>query len=182
VFSVPESERDKRHALRASLTRLGYGTASPGVWIAPGSLANETRRTLERRGLSDYVDIFTGQHFAFGDLRSKVSQWWDLDDLALRYGDFLARYRPVLYLTIKQRPTPKEAFAIYTSMLTEWRRLPYLDPGLPLSLLPRAWKGEAAATLFDELNDTLAPLAQKHALSVIHGQSQRRTRRTTDPN
>jgi phenylacetic acid degradation operon negative regulatory protein len=39
VFSVPESERDKRHALRTSLTRLGFGTAAPGVWVAPGSVA-----------------------------------------------------------------------------------------------------------------------------------------------
>ncbi|WP_330255982.1 PaaX family transcriptional regulator [Nocardia sp. NBC_00565] len=181
VFSVPESERDKRHALRASLTRLGYGTAAPAVWIAPGLLARETRQTLERRGLADYVDIFTGQHFAFGDLRAKVPSWWDLDELAQLYADFLARYRPVLYHTTKQRPTPQEAFAIYAPMLTEWRRLPYRDPGLPLSLLPHAWKGEAAGTLFDELNDALAPLAQKHALAVIHGQPQRRPRRTADP-
>ena len=39
VFSVPESERDKRHALRSALTRLGFGTAAPGVWVAPGNLA-----------------------------------------------------------------------------------------------------------------------------------------------
>src|SRR5579875_3922088 len=42
VFSVPETERDRRHELRSWLTRLGYGTAAPGVWIAPGSLAHET--------------------------------------------------------------------------------------------------------------------------------------------
>ena len=30
VFSVPESERDKRHVLRTTLTRLGFGTADPG--------------------------------------------------------------------------------------------------------------------------------------------------------
>ena len=36
VFSVPESEREKRHALRSQLTRLGFGSAAPGVWIAPG--------------------------------------------------------------------------------------------------------------------------------------------------
>ena len=30
------------------------------------------RRTLERRDLSGYVDIFSGHHFAFGELRSKV--------------------------------------------------------------------------------------------------------------
>lgn len=96
VFSVPESERDKRHELRTSLTQLGFGTAAPGVWVAPGNLAAETRRTLERRGLSPYVDIFTGHHVAFGDLRSKVRGWWDLDELTRLYADFLRRYRPVV--------------------------------------------------------------------------------------
>ncbi len=38
VFSVPEAERSKRHVLRSRLARLGFGTAAPGVWIAPGGL------------------------------------------------------------------------------------------------------------------------------------------------
>lgn len=64
VFSIPESERDKRHVLRTFLTRLGFGTTAPGVWIAPGSLARETRETLERRGLTEYVDMYSAKHLA----------------------------------------------------------------------------------------------------------------------
>ena len=44
VFSVPETERDKRHQLRSPLTRLGFGTVAPGVWVAPGHLADEAAR------------------------------------------------------------------------------------------------------------------------------------------
>ncbi len=165
VFSVPESERDKRHALRTSLTQLGFGTAAPGVWVAPGNLATETRRTLARRGLAEYVDIFTGQHFAFGDLRSKVRAWWDLDELADLYADFLRRHRPELDVAIV---TPEQAFGLYVPMLTQWRRLPYSDPGLPLSLLPPGWNGVTAEALFEELNTTLSAPAREHALAVIH--------------
>ncbi|WP_433521400.1 PaaX family transcriptional regulator [Nocardia pseudovaccinii] len=174
VFSIPESERDKRYTLRSALTRLGFGNASPGVWIAPATLARETKKTLERRGLSEYVDMFTGQHYAFDDLRSKIPVWWDLDELARLYTDFLQQYRPILYRTTVTPPTPHEAFQIYVPMLTEWRRLPYRDPGLPLSLLPPAWNGESAGALFHELNEMLFPLAQKHALAVIHGQREKR--------
>src|SRR5262245_34678883 len=35
VFSVPEAERERRHALRSLLISLGFGTAAPGVWVAP---------------------------------------------------------------------------------------------------------------------------------------------------
>ncbi|MFJ5986904.1 PaaX family transcriptional regulator C-terminal domain-containing protein [Lentzea sp. NPDC092896] len=166
VFSVPESEREKRHALRTSLTQLGFGTTAPGVWIAPGNLATETRRTLERRGLSEYVDIFSGRHFAFGDLRSKVRAWWDLDELTDLYADFLRRHRPVLDAGVL---SPEQAFQTYVPMLTAWRRLPYSDPGLPLSLLPPGWNGVTAEALFEQLNTTLSAPAREHALAVIHG-------------
>ncbi|MFD5831088.1 PaaX family transcriptional regulator C-terminal domain-containing protein [Lentzea sp. NPDC060358] len=166
VFSVPESERDKRHALRTGLTQLGFGTTAPGVWVAPGNLAGETRRTLERRGLAEYVDLFTGQHFGFGDLRSKVRAWWDLDELADLYADFLRRHRPVLSAA---PATPAHAFQTYVPMLTQWRRLPYSDPGLPLALLPPGWNGVTAEALFEELNATLSAPAREHALAVIRG-------------
>jgi len=170
VFSVPESEREKRHELRATLTRLGFGTAAPGVWIAPGNIADETRRTLERRGLSGYVDIFAGDHIAFGELRSKVRQWWDLDELTGLYADFLRQYRPVLDRAAAEGTTPAEAFQTYIPMLTQWRRLPYRDPGLPLRLLPPGWSGESAGLLFDELNKTLSGPAREHAMAVIHSE------------
>ncbi|MBF6353902.1 PaaX family transcriptional regulator [Nocardia higoensis] len=169
VFSVPESEREKRHSLRTTLTRLGYGTAAPGVWVAPGNLARETEQMLQRRELSSYVDLFTGRHLGFGDLREKVTTWWDLDELTALYTEFLQRYRPVLYRVTSEDITPCEAFQLYVPMLTQWRRLPYLDPGIPLSLLPPAWPGEAAGTLFDQLNEALSSPAHKHALAVIHG-------------
>ncbi len=171
VFSVPESEREKRHELRTSLTQLGFGTAAPGVWVAPGNLATETRRTLARRGLSDYVDIFTGRHFAFGDLRSKVRAWWDLDELADLYADFLRRHRPVLDAAPTGITTTLQAFQTYVPMLTQWRRLPYSDPGLPLALLPPGWNGVTAEALFEQLNSTLSAPAREHALAVIHGRS-----------
>ncbi len=169
VFSIPESEREKRHDLRTILTRLGYGTIAPGIWVAPGNALEETRHSLERRELSDYIDIFSGHYFAFGSLRSKIRRWWDLDELAELYAEFLQHYRPLLYRTTAEEMTPLDAFRIYVPMLTQWRRLPYRDPGLPLSLLPPAWNGEAAGELFDQLNGLLSPLAQQHSLAVIHG-------------
>jgi phenylacetic acid degradation operon negative regulatory protein len=53
-------------------------------------------------------------------------------------------------------------------MLTTWRRLPYLDPGLPLELLPGGWSGEAATALFAELNGALREPARRHAMAVLH--------------
>lgn len=168
VFSVPESERDKRHALRSTLTQLGFGTAAPGVWIAPGNLADETSQTLTRRGMTDYVDMFHAEHLGFGDLRRKVRSWWDLDELTELYARFLEHNRPVLEPARDGALTPREAFSEYVPMLTEWRQLPYLDPGLPLRLLPQGWNGVAAGELFDHLNTLLSGPAREHAHAIIH--------------
>lgn len=178
VFSVPESEREKRHALRATLTRLGFGTAAPGVWVAPGTLVSETRHALERQRLAGYAQLFAGTYVGGRDARADVRQWWNLDDLDALYSDFLRRFRPVRTASRSAPPTPVEAFQAYVPMLTQWRRLPYRDPGLPLSLLPANWPGETAWELFDELNGALRPLARKHAVSVINSVPLRRTRST----
>ncbi len=184
AFSVPESEREKRHELRTRLTRLGFGTVAPGVWVAPADLADETAEVLTRRGLEGYVDLFRGDHLGFGadpDARAlarKVREWWDLDELSTQYADFTAAFRPVARRVARRRPAAAargaardadaSAYAAYLPMLTSWRRLPYLDPGLPLDLLPSNWTGRTAHALFHELNAALREPAHRHAQSVIH--------------
>lgn len=169
VFSVPESERDQRHRLRSQLTRMGFGNAVPGCWVAPGNLYEETRQTLERLRLDHYVELFRGEHLAFGELREKVGDWWDLAGLAALYGAFIARYAPALRRADRARARPQEAFVGYVGALTSWRRLPYLDPGLPIELLPAGWNGVQAAELFERLRDRLADPAHDFAAAVIAG-------------
>jgi len=170
VFSVPETERDKRHLLRTRLARLGFGTVSAGVWIAPAHLRAVTADVLARQGLEGYADLFEGEYAAFGDPREKIRQWWDLDQLGRLYDEFLVQHRPVL-AKWKRRRTPQgrdgaEAFADYVRVLTDWRRLPYADPGLPAALLPADWEGALAAKLFAELRERLEQQAREHAVAV----------------
>ena len=40
--------------------------------------------------------------------------------------------------------------------LTDWRRLPYAEPGLPAEVLPADWTGQRAADTFFELRARLA--------------------------
>ncbi len=96
VFSVPEPERRRRHALRSRLAWLGFGTVSAGVWIAPGHLAGQAADVLRRHDLSGYVDLFRADYLAFGEVRELIGQWWDLERLAREYQAFLAESAPVL--------------------------------------------------------------------------------------
>ncbi|HZG90780.1 MAG TPA: PaaX family transcriptional regulator C-terminal domain-containing protein [Pseudonocardia sp.] len=168
VFSVPESERDKRHQLRAALSRMGFGTAAPGVWVAPGNLHDDVAGTLCRLGLASYVDLFRSHYAAFGELRDKVGQWWDLPAVDAGYAEFLARYADARARWDAAADGPRTAFEVYVPLLTEWRRLPYLDPGLPADLLPQTWHGARAADLFTDLDAALRAPAREYALAAIH--------------
>jgi phenylacetic acid degradation operon negative regulatory protein len=167
VFSVPESERQKRHTLRSKLAWLGFGTVSAGVWVAPGHLEEETRDVLERSDLAQYVDLFRGDYLGFGAVADGVAQWWDLEGLERMYADFTTAYAPVLAYWRRRRSVDDgRAFADYVGALTAWRRLPFLDPGLPPELLPGGWRGDHAADVFHGLRERLAGPAHAHAESV----------------
>ena len=162
VFSVPEAERGKRHELRSQLTRLGFGTAAPGVWVAPGTAYDETLAALERQDLASYTELFRGDYLGSGTTATRVAEWWDLPSIAALYEEFLAEHSGVVPVA-----DPARAFAAYVPMLTAWRRLPYLDPGIPLALLPDGWPGEKAGHLFATLDDRLREPAATHAHALI---------------
>ncbi|AZP20947.1 PaaX family transcriptional regulator [Streptomyces aquilus] len=156
VFSVPESERQKRHVLRSRLAGLGFGTAAPGVWLAPARLYEEARHTLERLRLDPYVDFFRGEHLGFAATADAVARWWDLAAIAKEHDAFLDRHARVLHTWEGREDTPpEEAYRDYLLALDSWRHLPYIDPGLPARLLPEDWPGSRSAAVFRGLHARL---------------------------
>lgn len=176
VFSVPEAERGKRHTLRSQLTRMGFGAVAPGVWVAPKSLFAETQNRLTRLKLSPYVDLFTVDRLAPEQLAEKIGQWWDLSSLEELYREFVQQYEPMRAAWQEAgEPTSHpdaalraKAFGDYIPMFTQWRRMPFLDPGLPLEFLPKNWDGLIAEGLFSDLHRILGPLAREHVREIIH--------------
>ncbi|MGW8601528.1 PaaX family transcriptional regulator [Streptomyces sp. NPDC055893] len=187
VFSVPEAERHKRHLLRSRLARLGFGTAAPGVWIAPARLYDETRNALERLELSPYVDLFRGDHLGYAATAGAVARWWDLPAIARLHEDFLAAHEPVLRAW---RAAPagadapgdavapgdaaapggaEAAYRDYLLALDSWRRLPYADPVLPAELLPDDWPGRRSAEVFTALHELLRDRGAEFVRPFVSG-------------
>jgi phenylacetic acid degradation operon negative regulatory protein len=163
VFSVPESERAKRHVLRTQLAALGFGACAAGVWVAPAHRLDLTRASLERHGLAAYVDLWHAAYLAFGDLVEHAAQWWDLDGVRAAYQDFVASYAG----DQPRRTDQAAAFAAWVRVLTAWRRLPYLDPGLPVELLPADWPAPAARAVFGAARDRLAEPAHDFVTAAV---------------
>lgn len=167
AFSIPERSRDVRYKLRSRLARVGFAQVAGGLWIAPRALEADVEYIVEVLGVHDHVHIFGAEHIAFGSTADAVHQWWDLDDIGAQYAAFTSTYR---HLTALHKNTtdidPTLAFSDYTRLLTSWRPLPYIDPGLPREYLPAVWAGDEATRLFYSLHDRLYALAQQHVEQV----------------
>lgn len=169
-FSVPEAQRNMRYRIRRILSLRGFGTVGAGLWIAPASAVDHLRRELLREELLEFAEFFVGHPFE-APVAEKVHTWWDIPALEAMYAGFVERFRAVLNRWRSEPATSdsrSQAFADYLSTVTAWRRLPFLDPGIPLQYLPEGWQGLAAEQLFAELHDLLAKPSRRYVQSVMN--------------
>lgn len=160
-YSIPEDERDKRHQLRSRLEWLGFGNLSSGLWLAPRWLESEVEQMVKGLGYDEYVTVFEAHHLGFEPLEDLVARCWRLDELREMYREFIAVAQPVARRARSARVDSRSAYVEYTPILHQWRKFPYLDPGLPPELLPKGWEGERAADLFFEIRDRLERPARR---------------------
>lgn len=163
-FSIPESDRTRRHQLRSHLTSLGFGNAGSGLWIAPARMREAAERAIAELDLTARCVVFVGSHAGGQELRQFLSESWNLPAINARYVEFIRAYGGTAEsLRSSRRPEPGDAFASYLDVIDHWRRLPLRDPGLPTEVLPRGWRAPAAVGLFEELVDLLETDALNHA-------------------
>lgn len=157
--TIPETRRDLRHQLRRRLQFLGAGAVTAGLWILPGHLADEVEQLLAELDARCYTTLFrTRDPMPAEPLRDAAARWWDLDALRAEHERFLASL-----VDLDQT----EPFAAYVRLIDSWRVLPYIDPGLPASLLPEGWPGERSVREFERLSSALASEALGHARGAV---------------
>jgi phenylacetic acid degradation operon negative regulatory protein len=161
VASVPEEQRHLRHKLRTGLAWAGFGPLGQGVWVCPDAgREEEAKRVVESLGTAVQAMSFVGRHAQVGDESALVARAWDLADLERRYDTFLAEFG-------QAKPEgDEEVFQAQTRLVHEWRRFPFLDPGLPDTLLPATWPGRRAREMFLRRHDEWAPGAQSWFLAT----------------
>lgn len=173
TFTVPETQRNIRHKIRSALVRMGFGSVVPGLWIAPEHTKTETLAYFRRHKLDGYFEFFVAEHIGGTEIAKNLGSWWDLDSLDQLYSEFLDEYLEQLALWQERIAAndgieiDAQAFAAHLLLVTQWRRLPYSDPGLPAQLLPEGWNALKAEALFHDLHSLLEPLAARHAKRVI---------------
>jgi phenylacetic acid degradation operon negative regulatory protein len=149
---APETDRAARHVLRTRLGWAGFGPVAPGVWVSPhAERVEDARRALAAAGPSVDGHVFCAG-YAAGDQDALVRQAWELDDIARAYERFRTEFT---------RTRTADPLGQVIALVHAWRRFPWLDPALPVVLLPRRWSGHRAAALFAQRHAAWSPAARR---------------------
>ena len=144
-------DRARRGRVRAALGYLGYAPLDETTWISPRPSVEldallEAERLRAERFLASYD----------GDAGGLLARTWDLDGLARAYQRWLAQAHELIAAVGPDAADPA-VFALRSSLVHEWRKFLFTDPGFPAALLPPNWPGHQAARVFQAESARLLP-------------------------
>lgn len=147
VTTAPEADRALKLKVTRALHWIGFGNPAPGLWVNPHSdREEEARQVLQLLDISASTFAFVGPSSQMGMAdRQVVDRSWDLETVSVHYDQLLKRFG-------RLRPNSADASLFtYAQLVNEWQRIPFVDPGLPLVLLPQRWDGREAVTRLESL-------------------------------
>jgi phenylacetic acid degradation operon negative regulatory protein len=157
-FSLPEAWQRERHGLRSQLAWAGFGPLQGGLWIAPGRVRAEP--IVESLGLAGHVRVFHARADDVTDVDRLVRDAWDLDALAARYHEFLARWAG-------GRGPVADPVGARLALVAEWLQAIRRDPRLPVEHLPPDWPAVRAQQVFRDLDVALDGPAREAAAAIL---------------
>jgi len=164
AYSVPERIRENRDRFRKDLTVIGFAPLGPSLWLSPRNALEAAREAASQSGILDHIDLFEAQSRGPRGDRELLATCWNLDAIAESYRAFIrtGRQHPVF----SDHDDARE-FVAREWLVHDYRKFIYIDPGLPLSLLPDDWPAARASALFRARYDTLTPGALRFFRSIF---------------
>jgi len=165
VVRVPESRREVRHQLRTRLAWAGLGSLGGGVWLTPHvERESELTAAIQDEAAAEATS-FIATLGSLGSPGALAAAGWDLAAVREHYAEFIADFRGV-------RPSsPQASFRLQTLLVHAWRKFPFLDPDLPVELLPSNWLRQPAHTLFAARHESWAGAARTYFEDLESGRS-----------
>jgi phenylacetic acid degradation operon negative regulatory protein len=130
---------------RPALDAMGYGQATPGLWIAPISAATPSDPIT----MTATIEIEAARQLA--------AKAWPLDRLGSSFARFIEAFAA---LPDWQDPAPLDAMIARTLLIHEYRRIVLHAPALPAEILPPGWPGITAQTLCAAAYTAILPASE----------------------
>ncbi len=167
AFSVPEEQRDVRHALRSRLRWQGFAPLYDGVWVSPRSDDSAVESTVSGLGVQTATVLRSTAVYPSSSGPGHPLSAWNLDELRDSYEQFVEEFAPILDRVRLGQVTASEALVARTAVMDTWRRFPNLDPELPSGVLPDRWPRQRSREIFIRVYDGLGPLAELRVQQII---------------
>ncbi|HZS22107.1 MAG TPA: PaaX family transcriptional regulator C-terminal domain-containing protein [Pseudonocardiaceae bacterium] len=155
-----------RNRLESGLRWAGFGSPVSNVWITPHTdREQEARQIITAEGLAESALSMIGRPAGIGmPLDEAIRRAWDLDAVAASHTELLARFAG------READDSDESLVGHLELTDALRRFPYMDPQLPMELLPD-WIGRRAATVLRDLRRQWASAAHRRWQSLLdaHG-------------
>lgn len=149
------SDRASRERLRANLSYLGYAPLGDGTWLAARP-SPELDPVLSAENLTAERFVARNEN----DDAKLVRRAWDLSAIAASYRKWLQQATDLVN-DLPENPPDERAFATRSTLVHEWRKFLFTDPGLPRILLPDDWPADNAAEYFDAEAARLLPASAR---------------------
>ena len=170
-LAVPEATRER---FRRSLYWQGFRNITPGLFAKPGRGGKALQETLEEFDLADKVILMEADTLpgTSSDLLGEmVEDSWHLHEVAVRYREFLSRFKSLAtWLEKCPAPAPESAFVARTLLIHDYRRVLLQDTRIPGALLPPRWPGFEAEWLTAKVYKALAPASIEFVMSELEGE------------
>jgi DNA-binding transcriptional regulator PaaX len=151
-YSMPESRRDLRHRVRATLTWAGFGGLRDGLWIAPGTV--DVAAVLANAGLDEVAEL--AEWFAASPLpgvrvEEFIRRAWSVERIRDEHERFIQAWW--------SGSQGEDPLGEVTLLGADWLRLLRADPGLPARFLSANWPAAQSAAVYSRCHDALLPAA-----------------------
>jgi phenylacetic acid degradation operon negative regulatory protein len=153
-YSLPETRRDLRHRLRATLTWAGFGGLRDGLWIAPGRV--DVGAVFADAGLTEVAglaDWFAASPLPGVRAEDLIRRAWPVDLIRDEHERFIQRWW--------SWSDEQDPLAQITLLGADWLRVLRADPGLPARFLPRGWPAAQSASAYRRCYQALLPGADR---------------------
>lgn len=166
LFSIAESERHKRHAVKTRFRALGFAPLYDAVWIAAYATPEQATLALSEAEVDD-ADILRASFTTLPGRVSSLHERWEVAELLDDYTRFIEMFEPLRDERAVRAMTPAASLIVRTRLMDSWRTFPRREPDLPAQFLPVGWPMPRARDVFARAYEGLRPLAERRFVDLL---------------
>ncbi|MGG1399908.1 PaaX family transcriptional regulator C-terminal domain-containing protein [Bacillus salipaludis] len=169
-YSFPEEKRELRNEIRKELTWTGFGMLSNSTWVSPNPLENQVMEMIKNYKIEENAILFSSS-----DVVSHPKEWimekgWDFQQVTDNYIQFINNYS-TKFDQLREKAwnnelSDEECFIQRTTIVHEYRKFLFQDPGFPRDLMSEEWVGAKARELFWNIHQLVSIPAVRYFESI----------------